>query len=177
MASRLVYIVTAYVPGEDDIAFTRACVAECLEEGLIPLAPHLLYTQVQEERHREADLAMMRLADVARVYTGRGLSADMREDITAASAEGVAIEWRETPHSAGGWPRHYPPVVTAGDTASGAALREGLQVLANDEGAQRAFSNAESLTDFLAWFALRMERAAMTIEARGRFYDAWSDAD
>lgn len=104
-----------------NVAYARACLADCLARGEAPIASHLLYTQpgvlndgVPDERARgiEAGLAWGRRADATVVYVGRGMSRGMEQGIARARAEGRPVELRTLPalSSLRAWAaEHLPP--------------------------------------------------------------------
>jgi hypothetical protein len=97
---------------EDNIAYARACLRDCLSRNESPLASHLLYTQVlrdEDPRERElgieAGLAWGTAADVTVVYIDRGISDGMRRGIWRAHLEGRPVEYRKlTEIKKKGWP-------------------------------------------------------------------------
>jgi hypothetical protein len=81
--------------------YARKCLKDSLSRGEAPIASHLLYTQVLddriiEERKQgiEAGLAWLNVADATVVYTDRGISNGMRHGIATATRAEVPIEYR-----------------------------------------------------------------------------------
>ncbi len=94
--------------------YAREALMDCLSRGEAPIASHLLYTQVLDDRipeYRahgiEAGLAWGRVADKTVVYTDLGVSPGMRIGITRALVEGRPVElrslesWRDDAKKAG----------------------------------------------------------------------------
>ena len=89
---------------EANLAYARACMADCLKRGEAPFASHLLYTQdgvlddtIPEERERgiHAGLVWGDVADKVVVYTDRGISTGMQYGIDAAKKRGISVEFRQ----------------------------------------------------------------------------------
>jgi len=89
---------------EANLAYARACMADCLKRGEAPFASHLLYTQdgvlddtIPEERERgiHAGLVWGDVTDKVVVYTDRGISTGMQYGIDAAKKRGIPVEFRE----------------------------------------------------------------------------------
>lgn len=89
-----------------NVAFARACLADCLKRGDAAIASHLLYTQlgdmrdeIPEERELgiEAGLVWGRVAEATVVYTNLGLSRGVQGGIDRAKLEGRSVEFRELP--------------------------------------------------------------------------------
>ena len=88
---------------EANVAYARACLADCLARGEAPIASHLLFTQpgvlldeVPGERTRgiEAGLAWIIYADAMVLYCDRGISLGMQEAMRRAQRAGVPVELR-----------------------------------------------------------------------------------
>lgn len=88
---------------EGNVAYARACLADCLRRGEAPFASHLLYTQpgvlrdddpAERRLGIEAGLAFLRAMDATVVYTDRGVTAGMEQGIARAKAAGVPVEVR-----------------------------------------------------------------------------------
>ena len=86
-----------------NVAYARACMADCLARGEAPFASHLLYTQpgvlrdeVPAERTRgiAAGLAFGEVCEYSVVYTDRGISPGMEQGIARAKACGRPVERR-----------------------------------------------------------------------------------
>lgn len=89
---------------EQNVAYARRCLTDCLKRGEAPIASHLLFTQpgvlrdeIPEERELgiNAGLAWVSVADKMVVYTDRGVSRGMVAAMHAAKKRGVLIELRE----------------------------------------------------------------------------------
>lgn len=101
---KLVLLETPYAGDvEQNVAYARACMRDCLQRGEAPFASHLLYTQagilddeISEERNLgiEAGLLWGAKADYTVVYTDLGISSGMRRGIACASLEGRPIFYR-----------------------------------------------------------------------------------
>ena len=81
--------------------YARACLKDSLQRGEAPLASHLLYTQVlddkvKEERRQGIDAghAWMPAADALVVYMDLGFSAGMVQGIEMAGNLGLPVEKR-----------------------------------------------------------------------------------
>jgi len=94
---------------EANLAYARACLADCLRRGEAPLASHLLYTQpgvlddddpAERALGIEAGLAWGAFADATVVYQDLGISRGMQQGINRADAEGRDVEFRWLD---GGW--------------------------------------------------------------------------
>lgn len=104
LSKRLVILESPYAGEvEENVAYAKACIHDCLVRGEAPLASHLLYTQpgilnddVWEERTLgiEAGLAWYRVAEAAVVYLDRGMSRGMEFGIQRAEQHGVMVEYR-----------------------------------------------------------------------------------
>jgi len=91
---------------ERNIAYTRACMRDCLLKGEAPFASHLLYTQIgilndldpyERALGIEAGLQWGVAASKSVVYIDLGISAGMRQGIQRALEEGRTIEQRNLP--------------------------------------------------------------------------------
>jgi len=89
---------------EANLAYARACMADCLQRGEAPFASHLLYTQegvlddaIPEERERgiRAGFAWGEAAAKVVVYIDRGISSGMKYGIEAAGERGMLVEYRK----------------------------------------------------------------------------------
>lgn len=89
---------------EENVAYARECVKDCLKRGEAPIASHLLYTQpgvlddtVAEERKLgiAAGLAWLDACDYMVVYIDLGISGGMRAAIDKANLEGVWVHFRK----------------------------------------------------------------------------------
>lgn len=88
---------------ELNVAYLRACLADCLQRGEAPFASHALYTQpgvlrddVPEEREHgiQAGFAWREAAHKTVVYTDLGMSNGMHYGIRHAAKLGHEIEFR-----------------------------------------------------------------------------------
>jgi hypothetical protein len=91
---------------ERNTAYARACLKHSLSLGEAPLASHLLYTQVLDDKKPlersagiMAGISWALLADATVVYTDLGISRGMKEGIHYAEAAGNPVEYRTLP----GW--------------------------------------------------------------------------
>jgi len=102
---RLVILESPYAGDvERNVAYARACMADCLRRGEAPIASHLLYTQpgvlddnAPDERRLgiDAGLAWAVWADAAVFYVDLGASPGMLDAVERHKANGVPIEVRE----------------------------------------------------------------------------------
>lgn len=96
-----------------NVAYAQAALLDCLTRGEAPFAPHLLYPTVLDDSEPEqraqgisAGLEWMTAVDAVVVYTDRGVSAGMADEIRHAERLGVPVErrsldgWAITPESA-----------------------------------------------------------------------------
>lgn len=88
---------------EENIAYAKRCVLDCLLRGEAPIASHLLFTQpgilrdeIPEDRKLgiEAGHSWMKVADAVVVYVDRGISKGMEAGMARAQKEGKPIECR-----------------------------------------------------------------------------------
>lgn len=93
---------------EENLAYLRAVMADCLARGEAPYASHALYTQPgvlddnnpeEQEQGMEAGFEWGALADVRVVYTDMGMTSGMETGIARMPAE-QALEYRTLE----GWP-------------------------------------------------------------------------
>jgi len=86
-----------------NVAYARACMADCLKRGEAPIASHLLYPQkgilddnIPEERGKgvKAGLEWNLLADTTVVYYDKGVSEGMKMGIKHAIDNGRELEFR-----------------------------------------------------------------------------------
>lgn len=86
-----------------NVAYARACMADCLKRGESPTASHLLFTQpgilddaIPEERELgiKAGLAWNKKADMTVVYLDYGVTAGMLRGIEAAKEDGRPVDYR-----------------------------------------------------------------------------------
>ena len=85
---------------EENVAYARKCLLDCLRRGETPLAGHLLYTQVLDEAKERrlgltAHLRWIECADGLVVYTDRGISSGMQEAVMVAQESETHIEFRK----------------------------------------------------------------------------------
>lgn len=89
---------------EANLAYGRACMADCLKRGEAPFASHMLYTQegvlddnIPSERIKgiEAGLSWAEKANLTVVYTDLGISNGMEQGIQHANACGRTVEYRK----------------------------------------------------------------------------------
>lgn len=88
---------------EENMAYARACIRDCLLREESPAASHLLYTQpgvlddndpLQRALGINAGHAWFHGAHAVVVYTDRGISKGMEAGIGAAKILGIEIEYR-----------------------------------------------------------------------------------
>ena len=86
-----------------NVAYARACIADCLRRAEAPFASHLIYTQPGVLRDRipterglgiSAGLEIALRADRTVVYTDRGISAGMCHGIEHAHNSDRPVEYR-----------------------------------------------------------------------------------
>ena len=108
---KLVVIESPYAPGngystEENLAYLRACMADCLSRGEAPYASHALYTQpgvlddtipAERELGMQAGFCWGDRADL-------GITRGMEMGVEIAAATGQLTEWRMLE----GWPRENP---------------------------------------------------------------------
>lgn len=100
---RLVIIESPYAGDiKRNTLYARRCLKDALDRGEAPLASHLLYTQVLNDKDtndRELGLvagaAWMKVAESVIVYTDYGVSPGMEYGIHCASLCDVTIEFRK----------------------------------------------------------------------------------
>ena len=105
---RLVVLESPYAGNvERNVAYARACLADCLARGEAPIASHLLYTQpgVLDDTNPEqrklginAGFAWNRFADAVVVYEDLGVSSGTLLGIQRAEAMGQMVERRTLPN-------------------------------------------------------------------------------
>ncbi len=92
---------------ERNVAYARACMADCLARNEAPIASHLLYTQpgvlrddIPEQRKLgiAAGFAWGRHAEAVVVYQDLGVTPGMRAGIERADAMGQPVERRSLPN-------------------------------------------------------------------------------
>lgn len=101
--SRLVIIESPYAGDvERNVAYALRCLKDSLMRGEAPIASHLLYTQVLDDRDPkqrsigiEAGLAWRRVADASIVYEDYGISPGMAYGVALATERGVPVEYRK----------------------------------------------------------------------------------
>lgn len=101
---KLVYLESPYAGDVDaNVAYARACMADCLRRGEAPYASHLLYTQPgvldddkphERELGMEAGFAWGAHAAATVVYVDRGVSRGMAEGIRRADEARRPVEYR-----------------------------------------------------------------------------------
>lgn len=88
---------------DNNVAYARAAIKDCLMRGEAPYASHLLYTQpgvlddtIQEDRDRGmfAGFAWRQAASKTVVYTDLGVSRGMRAGIEDAKKRFAVVEYR-----------------------------------------------------------------------------------
>ena len=90
-----------------NVKYARACLKHSLSLGEAPLASHLLYTQVLDDKKPLeraqgiwAGIYWATQAEAVVVYTDLGVSHGMNEAIAKLEPLGVPVEYRALP----GWP-------------------------------------------------------------------------
>ncbi len=101
---KLVIVESKYAGNvEENVAYARLCIRDCLQRGEAPFASHLLYTQptvlndeIPDDRKFgiDAGLEWSRVADYVVVYTDNGFSAGMKFGIERHLATGKHIKYR-----------------------------------------------------------------------------------
>jgi len=87
---------------EENVAYARAAMLDCIQRGEAPFASHLLYTQVLDDAEADERKTGMRAGmhigdamDARVVYIDLGVSVGMRAAITRAESRGQHVEMRE----------------------------------------------------------------------------------
>ena len=98
MESRMIYICSPYAGNtEENTAFARQACGYAISQGVVPLAPHLLYPQIlndsiPEERETGIRLAMEILEQCEELWIcGDRMSAGMKREAAYAKAKGIPI--------------------------------------------------------------------------------------
>ena len=98
MESRMIYICSPYAGNtEENTAFARQACGYAISQGVVPLAPHLLYPQIlndsiPEERETGIRLAMEILERCEELWMcGDRMSAGMKREAAYAKAKGIPI--------------------------------------------------------------------------------------
>lgn len=100
---RLVIVESPYAGTnvEQNMAYARACMLDCLRRGEAPMVSHLLYTQVLDDKivsERvlciETGLAWGRVVEATVVYEDLGISNGMMIGIDRAKSAGRSVEYR-----------------------------------------------------------------------------------
>ncbi|AXQ65198.1 glycosylase [Gordonia phage Schmidt] len=99
---RLVVVESPFAGDQTrNVEYAQDAMRDSLARGEAPLASHLLYTQVLDDREPEqrrqgiaAGLAWNKHADLIAVYTDRGITQGMQDGIVFASLHGVPVEYR-----------------------------------------------------------------------------------
>jgi len=104
MAYRLVFLESPYAGDvEENLAYARACVADCLARGESAYGSHLLLTQpgilddsdpAERAKGIAAGQAFLAACELSVVYVDRGVSPGMLLGIAAAHRIGVPVEYR-----------------------------------------------------------------------------------
>jgi len=86
---------------EANLAYARRALRDSLDRGEAPIASHLLYPQVLEDRDPDqrargiaAGLAWLKVAEATVVYADRGITPGMQYGINQAHAAGLPVEYR-----------------------------------------------------------------------------------
>jgi hypothetical protein len=87
---------------QENLAYARRALRDCIARGEAPFAPHLLYTQVlndaewdQRERGIMMNLSLIEKCDCVAVYQDRGISPGMELAIKHALKNGKMVVYRE----------------------------------------------------------------------------------
>lgn len=99
---RLVIIESPYADAVDEhVAYARKAMLDSLARGEAPLASHLLYTQILDDKDdtqrrlgMAAGFAWTAKAEVVAVYDDYGVSSGMARGIAEAMLLGIAVEYR-----------------------------------------------------------------------------------
>lgn len=99
---RLVILESPYAGNvEQNVAYARECMLDCLRRGESPMVSHLLYTQALDDKNLveralgiEAGLAWGRVAEATVVYEDLGVSNGMMAGIDRAMKESRHVEYR-----------------------------------------------------------------------------------
>lgn len=95
---------------EENTAYAREAMRDCLLRGEAPYASHLLYTQegvlnddipAERETGIEAGLAWGAMAEATVVYVDLGISPGMARGIARAKKEGRPVEYRRLGRAGG----------------------------------------------------------------------------
>ena len=86
---------------DDNIDYARRAMYDAIQRGEVPIAAHLLYTQVlddtdPQDRHLGIELGLqwVHVVHACVVYNDRGISPGMKIGIARAEAYGLPIEYR-----------------------------------------------------------------------------------
>lgn len=99
---RLVILESPYAGNvEQNVAYARACMLDCLRRGESPMVSHLLYTQVLDDKLAPdrllgiaAGLEWVRVAEATVVYEDMGISNGMTGGIFVARSLRIPVEFR-----------------------------------------------------------------------------------
>ena len=101
---RLIVLESPYAGAvEENLAYARACVNDCIHRGEAVQASHLLYTlegilndssPAERQLGMECGWAWIRVADAMVVYTDHGISPGMQLGIDRAREFNLPIEYR-----------------------------------------------------------------------------------
>jgi len=103
MSRRVVFLASPLRGNyERNIAYAKACTIDSIAKGEAPFVPHLLYSQVLDDKdveERRAGLScgsawIPRVSAIV-VYTDYGISEGMFREITEAESCGVPVEFRK----------------------------------------------------------------------------------
>lgn len=90
--------------------YARACLKDAIDRSEVPMASHLLYTQVLDDRipkQRELGILIGQrwfyVVDALVVYVDRGITSGMMQGIDLAEASGLPIEYRSLDPDAQPW--------------------------------------------------------------------------
>lgn len=99
---KTVFICSPYAGDiESNVQYARLATADSIRRNEAPFTPHLLYTQVLDDKDERNRLLGIKLgihyllfADLLAVYQDRGISPGMAKEIKVAESCGMKIEYR-----------------------------------------------------------------------------------
>jgi len=96
-----VYVASPFGGEEENLEYARLCLADSIDRGEVPFAPHLLYPQVLDDSDEEDRGTGMELArewidscDLLVLYVDRGVSDGMVAEAEEANLLGIPVEHR-----------------------------------------------------------------------------------
>lgn len=107
--NKIIFVSSPYAPRglwtrEDNLELARKLCRVVVQQGHIPIAPHLLFPQflddedsVERDMGMMASLALIMLCDELWYYPERGISAGMKEEMKKADEELIpCIKWEKS---------------------------------------------------------------------------------